>query len=162
MSLKSVEFLIEQEVRRPRGSGLTTALYELSKKFGAKFVVHNEVFAKRFNDKNVITIERDIRGMDGSFVFDHMAIYHAGARALNEIDNLNKKNRELSAAHDSAMAAKDARIAALERDKAGLVEAANAVAVFYDDEWINQKFGTRDNPFTRLKEALRTHKGGEG
>ncbi len=85
-----MNILIEAEIRRPRGDGLTTKLLCLAKALNYKFVVHNMNYAKTFNDKDVITIDRDIRGIQGGYIFDHHALAAIGSRFESQLSEANE------------------------------------------------------------------------
>jgi len=103
--MRTITNLIESEIRRPRGDGLTTELYQLAKKLKYKFVISERQIPHVNNgekDSDIITYNKDFRWMQGGFIWDHYAIHlvaleaqHTIAEQAKEIERLEGENLEL-------------------------------------------------------------------
>lgn len=79
---------------KDRATGRTTRLIEMAMSIGGIFITHNQDaadFAQRKHKGLVArSIETNLEGYSGPFVFDHFAVENMFSKAAQKIDNLEQ------------------------------------------------------------------------
>jgi len=98
--------LLNSDLRRPRGDGLTTKLADLAKELKYKFVVGKQQLPHTQNVDRINGSSSNLEGMHCGFIWDHFAVHIACSEMDRAYDKLNKENEKLKENYKNMRASK--------------------------------------------------------